>query len=105
MRATVYAVRLIECVRCRDWFVWWAPGRAGDTEPHRVTGFMRHMGSTPLFQRPEEAVAAAAAAVVVHLFRAEVVALDVSDDDPGPDPELVHNQYPSCKITLTTITT
>lgn len=104
MRATAYAVRLLDL--SADWpgrSVWWAAPWAGDPEPHRVTGIEGHMGSTPLFQRPEEAVAAAA--VVVHPFRAEVVALDVSDDDPGPDPELVHSQYPSCKITLTTITT
>lgn len=104
MRATVYAVRLLDLRD--DWpgrSVWWAPPWTGDTEPHRVTGLGGHMGSTPLFQRPEGAVAAAA--LVTHPFRAEVVALDVSDDDPGLDPEFIHSQYPKNKITLTTITT
>lgn len=104
MRATAYAVRLLDLRG--DWLdrvVWWAPPWAGDTDPHRVTGFANHMGSTPLFERPEEAIATAA--VITHPFRAEVVALDVSDDDPGLDPEFIHSQYPKNKITLTTITT
>lgn len=85
-----YAVRLHVVDQTPSSNVWWTCPWRDDEDGHRVTGFGDHMGSAALFDRPEDAVAAAATAS--PRFSAEVVRVRVDSDGRVHHPRLRRNQ-------------